>query len=165
MGRKLKTWVMMRNTEVSVKEEADAAMGNTLATALSTAHEKEYKKCCTYVRVKENIKSAPTCGMFTPYFKHLHDTGSGSIFNMGVFFCSTYPPPTLCLANTTHHGFIMTHHVFSLTRSSIFSISTLSNFLFSEILSLCTNPTATLEIWVLYFRLLYSQFCMYRVIL
>ena len=57
MGRKPKTWVM-RNTEVSIKEEADTAMDNTLATASSTAHEKEYMKCCTYVRVKENIKSA-----------------------------------------------------------------------------------------------------------
>ena len=57
MGRKPKTWVM-RNTEVSIKEEADTAMDNTLATASSTAQEKEYMKCCTYVRVKENIKSA-----------------------------------------------------------------------------------------------------------
>ena len=43
---------------VSIKEEADTAMDNTLATASSTAHEKEYMKCCKYVRVKENIKSA-----------------------------------------------------------------------------------------------------------
>ena len=73
----------------------------------------------------EHRKSAPTCEMFTSYFKHLHDMGSGK---NGGFFSVVPTPPT---HPRKHHGFFMTHHVFSLTRSSIFSIfsiSTLSNF-------------------------------------